>query len=164
MELTHHPIAANNFLFGVSNFLVLPLPAAWELVRGPFEPEVDRQIRRGDTSWVQEGRTMYLLIHRGRRATVECHIAIAQRWTPLHFPSGKEAWHRGQIEIGGHAAAYILGTQLRGWWSRKRVVMLRTAFYCDALARRVGIELLGEGSEERHLQELLLALSQAQCH
>lgn len=164
MDLIPHPIAASNVLFGVSNFFVLPLPPAWELLRGPFEPEVERQARREEISWVLDGRAMYLLVHRGRRATVECHIHIAPQRLPLKVPSGTGNWRQGRLDIGGHPAAYVLGSQLRGWWPRQRVVTLRTALYCEVVGRGIGVELLGEGGEEGHLQELLRALSQLQCH
>ena len=164
MELTYHPLAANNFLFGVSNFFVLPLPPMWELIRGPFDPEVDRQAKRDDISWVQEGRAMYLLTHRGYRVTVELQIEVKPRSTPPRAPSNIIGWTRGHIEIGGHRAEYVMGEQRRGWWARQRVGVLRTAFYCDALGRGIGIELIGEGGEVAHLQELLQALSQLQCH
>ncbi|MBI3326650.1 MAG: hypothetical protein HYZ81_08105 [Nitrospinae bacterium] len=164
MELKRYPLAANNFIFGVSNFFVLPLPSTWELVRGPFDPEVDRQARRGDVSWVQEGRAMYLLMHRGYRATVELQIDVRPRPTPLPLPSNTTGWTHDQIPIGGHLAEYVIGERLQGWWARKRVRMLRTAFYCDVLGRGIGIELLAEGGEEAHLREVHRALSQLQCH
>ena len=164
MELKRYPLAANNFIFGVCNFFVLPLPPAWELVRGPFDPEVDRQARRGDLSWVQEGRAMFLLVNRGYRLTVELHIAVHPHNAPPQVPSNRVGWTRGQLMIGGHAAEYVQGEQLRGWWRRTRVGMLRTAFYCDALARGISLELIGEGGETAHLMEVLQALSQLQCH
>ena len=164
MELTYHPLAANNLLFGVSNFFVLPLPSMWELMRGPFDPEVDRQAKRDDISWVQEGRAMYLLTHRGYRLTIELQIAVKPRSTPPRAPSNTMGWRRGRIELGGHRAEYVMGEQWRGWWPRQRVGVLRTAFYCDALGRGIGIELIGEGGEVAHLQELLQALSHLQCH
>src|SRR5919201_2027046 len=97
VELTYHPLAANNFLFGVSNFFVLPLPPVWELIRGPFDPEVDRQARRDDISWVQEGRAMYLLMHRAYRVTVELQTEVKLRSTPPRAPSSTLAWTRATI-------------------------------------------------------------------
>jgi hypothetical protein len=164
MELTRHALAANNLLFGVSNFVVLPLPAEWELLRSPFAPEVDRQTRRGDISWVREGRATHLLIHRGRRLTVECRIDIAPRRLALKVPAGARGWSRGQLEIGGHPAAFVIGVHRRGWWPRLRLAILRASFYCEPLGRGIGVELLSEGGEEPHLRELLPALSQLQCH
>lgn len=166
MELTRHPLAANNLLFGVSNFFVLPLPAVWELVRGPFEPEVDRQTRRDEISWVQEGHAMYLLVHRAYRATVELRIAIRPRpaapRTPMR-PLDRDMAPR-QMPIGGHGATYQLREQLRGWWPRKRVNTLSLAFSCDVLGRGIALELLEEEGQEAHLREILQALSQLQCH
>ncbi len=164
MELTYHPLAANNFLFGVSNFFVLPLPPRWELVRGPFDPEVDRQAKRGDISWVQEGRAMYLLRHPGDRVIVELHIEVKPGSTPPRVRSTTVDWTRGDMQIGGHRAAYVMGEPRRGWWPRQRVGVLRTAFYCDALGRGIGLELIEEGGEAAHLQELLHTFSELQCH
>lgn len=164
MELTRYPLAANNFLFGVSNFFVLPLPSTWQLVRGPFDPEVDRQAKRGDISWVQEGRAMYLLVHPGYRATVELHVEIKPRPTPSWIPQQTKGWTRGDMAIGGHRAEYVMGEQLRGWWPRQRVRMLRTVFYCETIERGIGVELITEGAEAAPLQEILWALSQLQCH
>jgi hypothetical protein len=73
-------------------------------------------------------------------------------------------WRRGRVELGGHRAEYVMGEQWRGWWPRQRVGVLRTAFYCDALGRGIGIELSAEGGEVARLQELLQALSHLQCH
>ena len=164
MELTRYPLAANNFLFGVANFFVLPLPSTWELVRGPFAPEVDRQARRGDTSWVQEGHAMYLLVNRGYRATIELHIAVKPYSMPLQLPPQTAGWQRAHTEIGGHGADYVVGEQRRGWWPRKRIRGLCTAFYCDVLDRGISVELIGEDGEEAHLREVLQALAQLQCH
>jgi hypothetical protein len=164
VALTYHPLAANNFLFGVSNFFVLPLPPRWELVRGPFEPEVDRQAKRGDISWVQEGRAMYLLRHPGYRVIVELHIEVKPRSIPPRVRSTTMGWTRGYMEIGGHRAEYIMGEPRRGWWPRQRVGVLCTAFYCDALGRSISVDCIGEGAEAAHLQEILLALTQLQCH
>lgn len=164
MELTRYPLAANNFILGVSNFFVLPLPPTWELVRGPFDPEVDLQVKHGDISWVQEGRAMYLLVNRGYRVTVELQIAVKPRSTPPRLSLHERGWIRGQLEIGGHAAEYVRGERLQGWWRRKRLGMLKAAFYCDALKRGIALELIGEGGEAAHLMEVLQALSQLQCH
>ena len=164
MELTRYPLAANNLLFGVSNFFVLPLPPTWRLIRGPLDPEVDRQMKRGDISWVQEGRAMYLLLHPGSRVTVELQIDIKPRWTPPRVPSPSTGWRHGQLDIGGHRAESVMGEQLRGWWPRKPVRVLRAAFYCETIARGIAIELIGEGGEDAHLQEILQALTELQCH
>jgi hypothetical protein len=164
VELRRYPLAAHNPLFGVTNFFVLPLPSAWELVRGPFAPEVDRQARRGDVAWVQEGHAMYLLINRSYRATVELHIAVKPRSTLPRLPAKTTGWRRAHTEIGGHHAEYIVGEQRRGWWPRKRLGMLCTAFYCDVLDRSIGVDLIGEDGDEAHLWEVLQALCQLQCH
>jgi hypothetical protein len=164
MELTRHPLAANNFLFGVSNFFVLPLPPRWELVRGPLDPEVDRRTTRDDISWVQEGRAMYLLLHPGYRVTVELQIDIKLGRSPPRMPAQLKGWTYGHFDIGGHRGEYAIGEQIRGWWPRKRVRVLRTAFYCEISARGVDVEFIGEGMEEGHLHEILQALSHLQCH
>lgn len=164
MELTRHPLAAHNLLFGVSNFFVLPLPSGWELVRGPFEPEVDRQTRRDDISWVQEGHAMYLLAHRAYRATVELRIAIRPHAAVLRMSTRPVDMAPSQMPMGGHGATYELSERLRGWWPRKRVNTLSLAFSCDVLGRGITLELLEEDGEEAHLREILQALSQLQCH
>jgi hypothetical protein len=164
VELTHHPLAAHNVIFGVSNFFVLPLPSPWELVRGPLDPEVDRQVRRAEISWVQDGRAMYLLVHRAYRATIEIRIAVRPRRTPIHAAALPAGATGGHLELGGHPAAYRLGEQSRGWWPRKRISVLETAFYCDPLGREIGLELLEEEGEEAHLREMLQALPHLQCH
>ena len=164
MELTRYPLAANNFIFGVSNFFVLPLPSTWELIRGPLDPEVDRQTRRDDISWVQEGRAMYLLLHRGYRVTVELQIVVRPGPASPRLSSITTGWTRGHIQMGGHDAEYFTQERLRGWWRRRRVGTLKTAFYCDVLGRGIEIELTAEGAEEAHLREVLHALCQMQCH
>jgi hypothetical protein len=164
VELTSHPLAANNFLFGVSNFFVLPLPPMWELLRGPLDPEVDRQATRDDISWVQEGRAMYLLVHPGYRVTVELQIAIKPGRSPPRMPAPLKGWAHGHLDIGGHRAEYAIGEVSRGWWPRKRVRVLRTAFYCETIGRGIDVEFIAEGTEEAHLHEILQALVQLQCH
>jgi hypothetical protein len=164
VELTRYPLAASNFLFGISNFFVLPLPSTWQLRRGPFDPEVDRQVKRGDISWVQEGRAMYLLIHPGYRVTVELHIDIKPHRTAPRVPEPTKGWTQGAIAIGGHRAEYVTGERLRGWWPCQPVRMLQSAFYCEALGRGISVECMSEEAEAAHLQEILLALSALQCH
>jgi hypothetical protein len=157
--VVREPIAARNLVFGVSNFFVLPVPVPWELVRGPFPPEVDVWTRRGNVSWVTEGRAAYLLHDRGTKRGVELHIDVRR-----HAPPGPwRAAGRNSAVIGGHRAGYSVGTLHRGLWPRRRLHRLEAGFVCEPLSRVVTLQLIAAYGQEV-LLDLLRALGDVQCH
>lgn len=157
------PIAARNLVFGVSNFFVLPIPPPWELVRGPFEPEVDTWTHRGDVAWVTEGRAAYLLYDRGTKRGVELHIGVARRLAGGLPPRPPGDALRDSIVVGGHSAGYAIGTVRRGLWPRRTLHRLRVSFACEPLSRVITLELIGAYGREL-LLDLLRPLGELQCH
>lgn len=158
--VTRQPIAARNLVFGVSNFFVLPVPAPWELVRGPFQPEVDTWTRRESVSWVTEGRAAYLLHDRGTKRGIELHIDVKKRSEPPTAPSFPR---RDSAVIGGHSAGYSIGTLRRGLWPRRTLHRLHVTFVCEPLSRAITLELIGAYGQDVLLQ-LLRPLGDLQCH
>jgi len=160
--VARQPIAARNLVFGVSNFFVLPVPPPWELVRGPFQPEVDTWTRRENVSWVTEGRAAYLLYDRGTKRGVELHIDVTRRSArPEPRPRGTVI--RDSVVIGGHGADYIIGTLRRGLFPRRTLHRLHVTFACEPLARAIALDLVGAYGTNV-LLELLRALQELQCH
>lgn len=162
--VTRQPIAARNLVFGVSNFFVLPVPAPWELVRGPFQPEVDTWTRRESVSWVTEGRAAYLLHDRGTKRGIELHIDVKKRSEPPTAPSfPRSTTNSNSVVIGGHRADYSIGTLRRGLWPRRTLHRLHVGFICEPLSRTISLELIGAYGQDPLLQ-LLRTLGDLQCH
>lgn len=163
-EVVRHPIAARNIVFGISNFFVLPVPPPWELVRGPFQPEVDTWIHRANASWVTEGRAAYLLFDRGTKRGIELHIDVKRRSLRPGEPSMPPGIVlRDSALIGGHTALYTIGTLRRGLWPRRTLHRLQVSFVCDPLARAITLDLIGAYGQEP-LRKLLRELGELQCH
>ncbi len=162
--VTRQPIAARNLVFGVSNFFVLPVPSPWELVRGPFQPEVDGWTRLDEVSWVTEGRAAYLLYDRGTKRGIELHIHVNRRSpypaAPLP-PRSATAWN--SVVIGSHRAGYTIGKLHRGLWPRRTLHRLRVSFVCEPVSRAITLELIGAYGQDI-LLDLLRALGGLQCH
>ena len=162
--VARQPIAARNLVFGVSNFFVLPVPPPWELVRGPFQPEVDTWTRRENVSWVTEGRAAYLLYDRGTKRGIELHIDVKRQSgspTAPSFPRG--AAIRDSVVIGGHNTGYTIGTLHRGFWPRRTLHRLHVTFVCEPLSRAITLELIGAYGQDPLLQ-FLRAFGGLQCH
>lgn len=162
--VARQPIAARNLVFGVSNFFVLPVPSPWELVRGPFQPEVDRWTHLGNVSWVTEGRAAYLLYDRGTKRGVELHIDVKKRSRrPQAPPPARSTTIPNAAVIGGHQAGCSIGTLQRGLWPRRTLHRLHVAFVCEPLSRAITLELIGAYGQDA-LLHLLRALGDVQCH
>lgn len=162
--VAREPIAARNLVFGTSNFFVLPVPSPWELVRGPFQPEVDRWNRLGNVSWVTEGRAAYLLFDRGTKRGIELHIDVKLRPpTPAapSFPGRTALWN--SVVIGGHSAGYTMGKLRRGLWPRRTLDRLQVGFVCEPLSRAITLKLVGAYGQDL-LVGLLRSLEDLQCH
>ncbi len=159
-----HALTARNLVFGTAHFFVLPVPPPWELIRGPFAPEVDRWVRRGGEAWVTEGRAAYLLYERRTGRGVELHIAVsgasARGGAAGERPPGRD---RRVHVIGGHAASGALDEIRRGLWPRRRLHRLRVGFDCRPLARRIALELIGAYGPDL-LLGLLDDLAGVRCH
>jgi len=162
--VARQPIAARNLVFGTSNFFVLPVPSPWELVRGPFQPEVDTWTRRENVSWVTEGRAAYLLYDRGTKRGIELHIGVRKHPGPPGTPVAPRATRvPSAATIGGHDAGYSIRTLRRGLWPRRTLHRLHASFVCEPLSRAITLELIGAYGPDPLLQ-LLRALENLQCH
>lgn len=161
--MARQPIAAQNLVFGVSNFFMLPVPPPWELVRGPFQPEVDTWTRRDNVAWVTEGRAAYLFFDRGTKRGVEFHIAVTRRSARPAPPSPRGIVLRDSLVIGGHGANYAVGTLRRGLFPRRTLHRLHVTFACEPLSRAIALDLIGAYGPGV-LLALLRGLQELQCH
>ncbi|MBI4608885.1 MAG: hypothetical protein HY726_07755 [Candidatus Rokubacteria bacterium] len=162
--VARQPIAARNLVFGTSNFFVLPVPSPWELVRGPFQPEVDTWTRRENVSWVTEGRAAYLLYDPGTKRGIELHIDVRRRGGAADAPApGPAGALRDSVVIGGHQAVCSVVTLRRGLWPRRTLHRVRVAFTCEPLARAITLDLIGAYGQDL-LHALARDLGSIQCH
>ncbi len=163
VETRDHLIAATNILFGVANFLILPLPKAWRFGREICPPEVDSNTRRGNSLWVTSGRTSHIIYNEERRAGLELVVSVSKGKAKGFKPKVRELIAQGLIRAGGHEATYLLGRVKRGLFTKKMVETLQLSFYCDRTGRTITLKLTGSCAEE-DLQQILEAIPKLECH
>lgn len=163
VETKEHLIAARNFLMGVTNFLILPLPNGWRMGQGSSPPEVDSNSRRGDYSWVCSGRASQFLVHEDRGAALELLVSISKGKGKRFKPKLSQMRDQGVIPLGGHEASYALGEVEIGFLKKKGAQSLQLALYCDKTNRTIAMEFTGKCSAD-DLDQILEAMSLLQCH
>jgi hypothetical protein len=163
IEITKHLIAARNFLLGVANFLILPLPKNWRLGMGNFPPEVNSNVRRGDFLWVNDGRASHILFDEEKRTGVELIVNISRGKRKRFKPRLSEVKAQGATYVGGHEATYVLGKTAKGLFKKKTFSTLQLSFYCDGTRRTINMELTGK-CDEGDLHRILEAISSLECH
>ena len=163
VETKEHLIAASNFLMGVTNFLILPLPKGWRLVQGSSPPEVDSNTQRGDYSWVSSGRASHVLFDEDRGAGLELLVSISKGKGKEFKPKLSQMRDQGLIRLGGHEANYALGEVERGFFKKKVAQSLQLALYCDKTNRTIAMEFTGKCLTD-DLNQILEAISLLQCH
>lgn len=138
-------LAANSFLFGTTNLLVLNLPQEWTLRTGYQRPEVDARHVVGEVNWATLGSAHYYV--RGPETTglVELWVRLRPKPRPVQGEP---------IEVAGHA-----GT-LRRWQDARRLEHLLIRWSCPKSGRAVELEAQGRDS----MDELANALQACQCH
>lgn len=163
VETKDHLIAATNILFGVANFLILSLPKAWRFGREISPPEVDSNIRRGDSLWVTSGRASHILYNEERGVGLELVVIISKGKARGFKPKASEVSAQGPMRAGGHEATYLLGRVKRGFFKKKMVETLQLSFYCDRTGRTITLNLTGDCAEG-DLQQILEAIPKLECH
>lgn len=162
VETEKYLIAASNILFGVTNFILLPLPKPWRLGRGISPPEVN-STTRGDSLWVTSGRVSHIVFDSDRRIGLELTINISRGERGILKPRISEVTDQGSALVGGHKATYALGKVKRGLFGKKVVGALQLSFYCDKTRRTIDLNFTGDCAEE-DLRQILEALPQLECH
>ncbi len=155
-----HVFAATHFFLGPTNFLVLRLPARWEVRIGRNPSEVDYSTQLGDVRWASEGRAAGLLLDPVERRAVELEIRTARG--PLR-PDRMEEKESGTCRVGGHAANFTLGEVPVGLTRRRRIRALDISFRCEATQRNVRLRFLSRCSMGE-LHALMPSLEGARCH
>jgi hypothetical protein len=163
IETTKHLIAASNFLLGVANFIILPLPKSWRLGIWGFPPEVNSNVRRGDFLWVNDGRASHILFNEEKGVGVELIVNISRGKRNRFRPRLSEVKAQGATYVGGHEATYVLGKTAKGLFKKKTFNTLQLSFYCNGTGRTINVELTGKCDEE-DLHSILEAISGLECH
>jgi hypothetical protein len=155
-----HVVAATHLVLGPSNFLVLRLPDTWDVRLGRHPTDVDYTIAYDGVRWAQEGLASALLVEpRGRRA-----IELTVRTARKSIPSPRmEAPRPGLCTVGGHTAAYALGSENLGLWRTKHYSILHVAFRCDETQRLVDLRFMHMG-DPAVLEGLVPTLAGTRCH
>lgn len=163
VETEKYLIAAANILFGVTNYLFLPLPKPWRLGKGISSPEVDSTTRRGDSLWVTSGRASHVVFNSDRRIGLELIVSISKGKKGKFKPKLSQMRDQGLMRLGGHEANYALGEVERGFFKKKVAQSLQLALYCDKTNRTIAIEFTGKCPAD-DLNQILEAMSLLQCH
>lgn len=117
MEVRPYVLAAQSFVIGSTNFVLLGLPPGWRALKGPFPPEVDRRVERGDVSWALEGQASFAL--QGRLGGPETERALL-RLQVYPGPLRRERLlarveEEEGIMLGGHEGLRRVGFVRKGW-------------------------------------------------
>ncbi len=140
-------LAANSFLFGTTNLLVLDLPPEWVLRNGVQQPEIDARHLVGSVNWATQATAHYYLQVPEAAKPVELWVRLQPKPRPAEGD---------YVSIAGHH-----GTG-RAWRDEKGAEHLLVRWSCPKSGRAV--ELEAQGQTQASLSELLSALSRCQCH
>ena len=163
VETQDHLIAASNILFGIANFLILPLPKGWRFGREISPSEVDSTTQWGDSLWVTSGRASHVVFNEDREAGLELLVKVSKGKRGKFKPKLSQMRNQGLMRLGGHDANYALGEVERGLFKKKVAQRLQLSFYCDKTNRTIAIELTGKCPADA-LNQILQAMSLLQCH
>lgn len=156
-----HIIAAENFLLGATNFVVVTLPEGWTLLRGTSPPEVDSNRQFGGVQWVTSGRSPHLLVQPERKTGAEMHILIQRGRRPLDKVKASPKACPFPLQSGHEA--FLLHLVRRGLWRGASENGVRLSVFCDRTDRTITLEITGRIGEAE-IQELLEALQGVECH
>ncbi|TLZ87063.1 MAG: hypothetical protein E6K02_03975 [Methanobacteriota archaeon] len=155
-----HVVAATHFVLGPSNFVVIRLPEQWDLRLGRQPMDVDYTVAVDGVRWAQEGRASGLLVDLQARRAIELSVRTSRG--PIPPPKLDES-RPGTSKVGGHAAAYTLGSAHFGLFGTKLYHVLHVSYRCDETQRIVDLRFMHQGTEET-LEGLLPALAGTRCH
>ncbi len=155
-----HVVAATHFVLGPSNFLVLRLPDNWDLRLGRMPMDIDYTVFVDGVRWAQEGQASAMLVDRRARRAIELTVKTARgSITPPKLVGPRP----GTCRIGGHDAAWAIGTSNLGLFRTKRYTVLHIAYRCEETQRLVDLRFMHKGTAEM-LEGLLPPLERARCH
>ncbi|MDR5694874.1 MAG: hypothetical protein QN198_12375 [Armatimonadota bacterium] len=157
-----HVIAAENFLLGATNFVVVTLPEGWKLLRGISPPEVDSNRLFGEVQWVTSGRSPHLLVQPERRSGAELHVLVNRGRRMLDKLKASPG-ARPFFLHSGHEAFLLHHQVRRGLWRGYLEKGVRLSLFCDRTDRTITLEITGRIGETE-IQELLEALQGVECH
>lgn len=142
-------LAANSFLFGTTNLLVLNLPDGWTLRNGYQQPEVDARQLVGSVNWATMASANYHVRPPGAAKPIELWVRIQPKPRPA---SGDTTM------VSGHQGSSTLYRDAKG----AEHLLLRWS--CPKSGRAIELEAQGPGQPEAPLADLLAALQRCQCH
>lgn len=162
-DIKRHIIAARNFIFGSTNFLILPMPEGWKLGGLIIPPEVDANIMADEIQWVREGQVGYVLFEAGKKRSIELIIKILKGKKELSFPKNMIIHSEEQLDNYVHSIKCYSGERLKGFIKKRRFRILFMKFYCDCLDRMITLEFSTE--DPLNLSSILTPLVPfIQCH
>ncbi|MHB9146615.1 MAG: hypothetical protein ACYC5Y_14950 [Symbiobacteriia bacterium] len=142
-------LAANSFLFGTTNLLVLDLPTGWVLRSGYQQPEVDARHLVGKVSWATLANAHYYLQAPEAAGSIEFWVRIFLKPRPV----GGDP-----ITIAGHQ-----GT-CKTWQDDKGFEHQLVRWSCPRSGRALELEAQGRGLAQGQMAALAEALQRCQCH
>ncbi len=155
-----HVVAATHFVLGPSNFVVIRLPDNWDLRLGRHPMDVDYTVAYDGVRWAQEGRAAGLLVDARARRAIELSVRTSRGSIP---PPKFDESRPGTCNIGGHSAAYTLGSARFGLLGTKLYHVLHVSYRCDETQRLVDLRFMHRGTAEL-LEALLTPLAGTRCH
>ena len=155
-----HVVAATHFVLGPSNFVMVRLPDRWDLRLGRQPMDVDYTVVYDGVRWAQEGRASGLLVDAQARRAIELSVRTARGSIP---PPKLDESRPGMCKVGGHEAAYALGSAHLGLFRTKLYRVLHVAHRCDDTQRLVDLRFMHRGPAEL-LEGLLGPLAGSRCH
>jgi hypothetical protein len=151
-------LAANHFVMGTTNILMIALPDTWRLLDGYAAPEVDRWSECGERRWMSQGRAPYRLIepHPEHPGLVRAEVELMITATP---------------GAGGHEVRHAFTAARRGLLRRTEVPALHLEVGCPETGRRLRLEFSAAvrdgtpAADRADLERLLEALTTGMaCH
>ncbi len=155
-----HVIGASHFVLGPTNFLVLRLPANWDLRIGRNPSDIDYMVHFEGVQWAREGQATAFLIDEKAKRAMELDLRTAKG--PVRMPRFDPV-QEGACRIGGHPATFRLGATRHGLWKKKSIHVLDVAYRCEETRRSIGMQFLAR-SDLADLAALVPAMAGSRCH
>jgi len=163
LELTKHIIAAKSLFFGISYFLILPLPKGWGVTRSYLEPDVHSTVKKENITWVEAGQTDQIVFHPIKKTALDLMIQIKRGKHDNPELKGVQITSQGSQMISGHQALYFIGEVKQGLIKKKSVKTLRLFFYCPELKRTISLHFTGK-CQDADLMEIYDSVTSLECH
>ncbi len=162
-ERIKHIIAARNFFFGSSYFVILSLPEGWQITRSYLQPDVQSSIQRENLTWVEAGQTDQVVFHPLKRVALDLMIQVKRGRQEQLDQKGVQVSTQGSQMTSGHTASYCIGEVKQGLFRRKTAKTLRLSFYCPDLNRTLFLHFTGK-CQDSDLREIYESIPFLECH